>query len=282
MTSETQTTKKALCIKELGDVVKVLTGESETFNAQLVSRDICEKPENKFLQLVPYVVFYYTNLDDGRIKVVQYLRAPGINEDRLLAKTSVGFGGHIDSEEDIKASVIEQEEDGTVTYVMSRDDLMATLTKVAQRELMEELSLDLEKAFGIQLDMEKIIFFMGDQNEDVNKVHLGVLIPVELNKEQFGNFFKVVEPNKEEVDAIDIMGIRLNEIVEDMDLTLTIEKIKRKLKHENNLEDWSQFAVEYLIRKEIASMMEPITYNDLLNLSRQLKAQEEGKKATIQ
>ena len=100
-----------------------------------------------FKQLIPYVLLQWTN-EDGEVMLFTYTRGGGSGEKRLLAKRSVGIGGHI-SKEDAA--------DGADPY-----------TTGMQRELAEEIKLD----SGYTETREGLIY---DPSNDVGKVHLGVV-----------------------------------------------------------------------------------------------------------
>ena len=100
-----------------------------------------------FKQLIPYVLLQWTN-EDGEVMLFTYTRGGGSGEKRLLAKRSVGIGGHI-SKEDAA--------DGADPY-----------TTGMQRELAEEIKLD----SGYTETRDGLIY---DPSNDVGKVHLGVV-----------------------------------------------------------------------------------------------------------
>lgn len=266
-----QPIKRALCINSLEELVALIKGESETIDTRFVDRKICEDVSMGYLQVIPYVAFYHTDVQEGKIHVVQYLRAAGINEDRLLSKTSIGFGGHIDSEEDMAGGVFVPMEDGNNMYVLTKDELLNSVFKAAERELQEELSLNVKEDLGLDFDSKNAVFFMGSPEEEVNKVHLGVAILFKLTKEQLDKFFEVISPNKEEIDTIDKMTINLANIIEDMNSSVIINGIKSELRHKHNTEDWSLQVLELIIKTEINDIMAPISYHHLVELSKQLK-----------
>lgn len=263
--------KCALCVNSIEEVAALVRNETETIDTCLVDRNICEDPNNKFLQIIPYVVFYTPYYADGKIVFIQYKRSTKNNEDRLVSKLSIGFGGHIDALEEIKYTHSYSNEDTTIHFVMSKQDLIDTCLTSAKRELREELGGDILTAIGTDLDFNESAFFLGDQREPVNQVHLALGIPVRLTEEQLNLFFEFVKNNHEnidkEIETIDKIAINIKHIVEEMDLTITNSKIMNQLVQEYNFENWSARMFDYVIRKEISFILKDINYDDLYNLA---------------
>jgi predicted NUDIX family phosphoesterase len=85
--------KRALCVNSMEDIGALIRGEAETIDSCLVTRDICEDPNNKFLQIIPYVVFFTPRHAEGKLLFAHYKRAAKGTEERLQSKSSIGFGG---------------------------------------------------------------------------------------------------------------------------------------------------------------------------------------------
>ena len=85
----------------------------------------------------------------ARVSVYQYSRGGGSGEKRLVAKKSVGIGGHI-SQEDGEAQDSDPYHDGMA------------------RELQEEVVID--TTFEI-----KLVGLINDDETEVGKVHLGIV-----------------------------------------------------------------------------------------------------------
>jgi len=255
--------KRALCVNKIEEIGALINKETETIDCYFVDREICEDPNNYFLQIIPYVTFFTVNQEEGKIKFVQYLRAAVGDEDRLLSKTSIGFGGHIDQITDIDSKEVIVQEDTTEQFVMTLENLTNTLFKSAKRELQEELGVAITNVLDTEFIFNDCAFFLGDQSDDVNKVHVGFSIPVKLTEEQFETFFNSVNINKEEIDTIDRLNLNIRNIIEEMDVTVTLAKINNELKHKFNIEDWSCKVFEYITRKEIGHLLKDVTYDDI-------------------
>lgn len=273
--------KRALCINSMEDISNLIRGESETIDSSFVDRVICEEPNNKFLQIIPYVTFYTSEPQDGKIKFVQYLRTASGGDDRLLSKTSIGFGGHIDQLSDIKASHATTAEDGTEHFVMTKQELVETMFIAAKRELVEELGVDVCNILGTEMDFNETAFFLGDQSEEVNQVHVGLSIPIKLTHGQYIRLFEIIKFNKEEIDNVSEMTLNIRHVVEEMDITMTLNKIINELKHKHNLEDWSCRVFDYISRKEIFVILKNVNYDDLYNIAKTKEDASKIKEALV-
>ena len=259
--------KRALCVNSMEDIGALIRGEAETIDSCLVTRDICEDPNNKFLQIIPYVVFYTQRHAEGKLLFAHYKRAAKGTEERLQSKSSIGFGGHIDVLEEIKCVTSYVAEDTTTHFTMSRQDLIDTCLAAAKREVTEELGGDILAAIGTQLDFNEAAFFMGDQREPVNQVHVGLGLPVRLTNEQFDKFFAEAKITPEEIEALAPMTVNIRHVVEEMDVSATYAKIAQQLVQQHGFEDWSVRILDYIIRKEIFLILRNIGYDDLYRIA---------------
>ena len=129
-----------------GETDRYLNTLLDPANTQYRPRDEMERDPG-FKQLIPYCIFQYVN-DDQSIDVFQYTRGKGQGEKRLHSKRSVGIGGHI--------STLDAHDDSPYDLGM-------------QRELEEEVVID-------TLYTQEQIGLINDDQTDVGKVHLGVVI----------------------------------------------------------------------------------------------------------
>jgi predicted NUDIX family phosphoesterase len=102
-----------------------------------------------FKQLIPYVIFRYTDAEGG-VSLFQYVRGAGQGEQRLHRKRSIGVGGHI-SAADASAAT------GGEVYRVGM-----------HRELEEEVAIHTEYR-------EQCVGLINDDETEVGRVHLGVV-----------------------------------------------------------------------------------------------------------
>lgn len=222
--------KKALCIQAKEFYDKIGNFTKETFNLEMVDREICENPDNNYIQIIPYVIFQYTNVETGVLSFLMYERADSISEDRLKSLSSIGFGGHIDDEEEIEYNTKEDDK-----YVLNAEQLIKTVKNAANREVKEELNIDLneyEKYF------KGFSVFMGDQSVPVNQVHVAFVLQYVLPEEEIKKL-KEVDFNKEEIKELNFLTINLRNIFEDGLILNLRENLASILNREYNLEPWS-------------------------------------------
>ena len=113
-------------------------------------------------QIIPYAVFRH----GGRI--LHYTRGAKSGEKRLVAKSSIGIGGHVnDSDESI----------------LHFDQ--STYHNAVQREIREELRL----GGGFT---ERAVALINDDSSDVGRVHLGVVHIVDLENDDVSAGEKVI------------------------------------------------------------------------------------------
>ena len=111
-------------------------------------RDAVEQ-DPSYKQLIPYCIFRY------RDTVFHYRRGDGSGEGRLLAKRSIGIGGHISSDD---------EQTGASPYLEGM-----------RREIEEEVQVETTYR-------QRCVGLINDDLTDVGKVHLGIVHVFELDE----------------------------------------------------------------------------------------------------
>lgn len=277
--------KQALCIPKMEVMEPLLRGETQTVNTKLVPRDVCEVVENGYEQLIPYVIFSTNDIQEGRMKFIQYQRpSTGEGEARLQGKTSVGFGGHIDNRSDLSSESVTIENDGSEEFVMTLQDLYKTAVNCAEREIKEELGLDVTE-LGIDLNHSYKSFFKADDTIEVNKVHTGLLILVNLDQDKFDLILEKAQPNKEEIEELSFLGINTALMLKDAlgdDMSAVSNSLTRYLSEDCKMEQWSTFLVEMIVRSTIVHMLSTIEYQDIIAINRFKQHQAEQQAAQQQ
>ena len=263
--------KQALCIPKMEVMESLLRGEIQTVNTKLVPRDVCEVVENNYEQLIPYVIFSTNDIQEGRMKFIQYKRpSTGEGEARLQGKTSVGFGGHIDNRTDLSSESVTIENDGSEEFVMTLQDMYKTAVNCAEREIKEELGLDVTE-LGIDLNHSYKSFFKADDTIEVNKVHTGLLILVNLDQDKFDLILEKAQPNKEEIEELSFLGINTALMLKDSldgDKSTVSDNLTRYLSEDCEMEQWSTVLVEIIVRSTIVNILSKIEYQDIIAINR--------------
>lgn len=242
--------KFALCVNNPEDIQKAVAGELETIGFTMVDRAICELPENEYHQVIPYVVFYSVHPEEGRVEILQYLRASktpegeDVTEKRLAGSSSVGFGGHIDNEDDIVFTSKSVNKKGEVTYELTVDQVVETVSKTGYREVDEELGYNVREVVPYEILPESLLFFKGKEQNDVNKVHLAFGCLVGLEEDQFTLLKESAKPEPSEIEQLGILGINYGDILSSFNVNQEVAKITDELSNNNALEDWSCVMVE--------------------------------------
>jgi predicted NUDIX family phosphoesterase len=184
----------------MGKVALSRKANSDAF--ELVSRDICENPENGYIQIIAAVT-----LIDRKHRILTYKRAAGITEERLAGKLSCIIGGHIE----------ELPEEGTHPTEGS------FLFNNAMRELDEEFPGLREKIDEIS-EKERVLAMWQHipsftNISDVEKVHeaavLYVMLP-DLDMIMDGLTF-----NRDEIESIHLINVDdIDEVTFHKDITI--------------------------------------------------------------
>jgi predicted NUDIX family phosphoesterase len=119
-----------------------------------------------YKQIIPYALMAFEN------KLVYYVRGKKAGEQRLVAKGSIGIGGHMNETDESLFAMDEQAYRAGV-----------------EREVNEEIKIDTRFE-------DRIVALLNDDTTDVGRVHLGIV-----------HVFKLAEPKVEKREAI-ITGLR--------------------------------------------------------------------------
>src|SRR3989440_9651036 len=129
-------------------------------NKFFLRRDQAEKdPTHK--QIIPYVLLTHGD------KVLHYVRGKKAGEQRLVAKGSIGIGGHMNE---------------TDESLFALDE--AAYRTGVEREVNEEIKID------TRFD-DRIVALLNDDTTEVGRVHLGIV-----------HVFKLAEPKLEKREAM--------------------------------------------------------------------------------
>src|SRR5216110_2754556 len=124
-----------------------------------------ERPEAEinpaYKQIIPYALIAFEN------KVAYYVRGKKAGEQRLVAKGSIGVGGHMNETDESLFAMDEQAYRAGV-----------------EREVNEEIKIDARFE-------DRIVALLNDDSTEVGRVHLGIV-----------HVFKLAEPNVEKREAM--------------------------------------------------------------------------------
>jgi predicted NUDIX family phosphoesterase len=116
-----------------------------------------------YKQIIPYALIAFEN------KVAYYVRGKKAGEQRLVAKGSIGIGGHMN-----------QEDESLFNYALNE----AAYRAGVKREVNEEIKID--SPFE-----DRIVALLNDDTTEVGRVHLGIV-----------HVFKLAEPKIEKREAM--------------------------------------------------------------------------------
>jgi predicted NUDIX family phosphoesterase len=114
---------------------------------RFMPRPLAEK-DPSFKQLIPYVIMTCGG------KFLSYVRGKRAGETRLVAKRSLGIGGHINP--------IDTDNRPLFAY------LFGNYLAAVQREVAEEVSIDTKYT-------DKVVALLNDDSNEVGQVHLGIV-----------------------------------------------------------------------------------------------------------
>jgi predicted NUDIX family phosphoesterase len=112
---------------------------------RFMPRPAAEK-DPSFKQLIPYVIMTCGG------KYLSYVRGKKAGETRLVAKRSIGIGGHINPTDDMPLF----------------GNFYDTYLAAVQREVAEEVSIGTKYK-------DKVVALLNDDNNEVGQVHLGIV-----------------------------------------------------------------------------------------------------------
>jgi predicted NUDIX family phosphoesterase len=112
---------------------------------RFIPRSQAEK-DPSYKQLIPYVIMTC----DGQY--LSYVRGKRAGETRLVAKRSIGIGGHINP----------------VDWTLFSADPYKTYLEAVQREVAEEVSVETTYK-------DKVVALLNDDSNEVGRVHLGIV-----------------------------------------------------------------------------------------------------------
>src|SRR5207249_3431953 len=117
--------------------------------------------DSAYKQIIPYVLLAFQD------RVLHYVRGKKAGEQRLVAKGSIGIGGHMNESDESLFALDE-----------------AAYRAGVEREVGEEIAINTKFE-------DRIVALLNDDSTEVGRVHLGVV-----------HVFKLAEPNVEKREAM--------------------------------------------------------------------------------
>lgn len=159
--------------------------------SRFIPRSQAEK-DPSYKQIIPYVIMTHGG------KYLSYVRGKRAGETRLVGLRSIGIGGHINPADDMPLF----------------GSFYETYLAAVEREIAEEVSVETKYS-------ERIIAMLNDENNEVGKVHLGIV-----------HLWTLDEPK---VD-------RREQMITQMSFMTTAELLEVK----DTMETWSGLCLNYL------------------------------------
>jgi len=146
-------------------------------NLVVVDRATAEE-DLRYKQLVVYIL-----IRSGEL-YASYRRTSKTGESRLKNNYSIGFGGHVSSEDGQQTALWDFPRPiGDVSLDRDRPSgeprLISILSNAMWRELMEEIKINPK-----HVENTELIQFINDDTTDVGQVHFGIIWLIDLNKPQ--------------------------------------------------------------------------------------------------
>lgn len=236
--------EKTLCVRNVQELEKLISGEIQVIETFMVPRSICEKhnPDAPLKQLIPYVSFTAMDEVRGALMFMAYNRPVGGTEERLHGDTSIGFGGHMDDVADLKFAA---ETSGEIypghpytKYNMSREDLVASIYNTARREVFEELGTDLFEQLGLKIENINMSIMDDSDPDAVGMVHTCISIMVDMPAEALINLKNALVASEREIQNLRVFGVMMDSVTKG-DLERSMEGLSKALTEENQFERWS-------------------------------------------
>jgi predicted NUDIX family phosphoesterase len=182
------------------DVNRYLPTILDVKNHNFMARAQAETNPN-FKQIIPYVV-----ITDGK-SILHYVRGKKAGEQRLIAKGSVGIGGHI-NDVDYKEPLLAFTKEPLLASNFSSQEFQDAV----EREVREELSI--QGVFDA-----KPIGLINDDSTEVGRVHFGVVHVLFCTPDK-------VKKNEQVITQVEF---------------ISIEELKAK---RDQMETWSQLCLD--------------------------------------
>ena len=257
--------KLALATKHFDQLDALLKREIETMPFELVDREICEKVDSGWMQLIPYSSISCYDPNNGDMKFVAYQRSEGSGEQRLVNATSIGFGGHIDTVADLTCTRMEEVQ-GTTVYHMTASDLLTTSLAACKREWTEEIGFDPITEFQIDTHSTVRFTFFRDHDEsnEVGRVHFGVSIPLTVSEEQLKVVFEKAQLKQDEIKDLKEFVINAGQILMSFDVSEVASGVIKRMTEEHKIEPWSVQVISQRLLEYFQLMRAHVSYADII------------------
>lgn len=256
---------KALCFKNLQDFNLLAEGKVPTIDFQMVDRSICEVADSGWIQMLPYVSFSYLDAEEGKLNFAAYRRpGSGEGESRLQGKFSVGFGGHIDLDEEVYHTDKVTTESGDEIYKLTLEDIKSTAITCVVRELKEELGFNPFEV--LQINDSNVLFGLEREAEpdEVGSLHLCLSIKVNLDAERFTDLLTKATPNEAEIEDFRGMAVDIKSYITSFNIPMAANSLVGNL-DEIGAESWTKLVILSTITVLVAFIQYNFNLKDVID-----------------
>ena len=273
---------KVLCIQAFDQLSSLVNKTAETVEAKMLDITSKEVQEQGYKPLISYVTFYNVDAERGALNIFQvqhHNKQEG--EETTPGGTSIGFRGDISEESDIVCDQTSVDEEGTKSFDLTLAGTIQTGLNAVERSIKTVLGVDLKQVLGV-VDLGGLpsAFMDATFNDERHAYELGFSVLVKLDAEQFEKIRQEVAAREIPFKAFDAMSVKLDLIVEEMDLTVTLGRICQDLQEKHGMEEWSCKVLSYATRIAIYEALRTVTYADMVQIVKFKKAAEEAAELT--
>lgn len=260
---------RVLCITDINDIKELFDLSDYDFisngkvNVKYVEHDICEVSENGYLQVIPFVVFYNVDAKSGYIRFIKF---------NLLNNATIGIENHINSKykKYLRAnSQLTIKELLELAFAASKD----VIIDIFGKKLVNKLNLSLQ--------IKDCAFFIGNNNVEYNRTHIGVNIPILLTEKQFNMLLTQGNINSDELYSIESLDINLAPVLENFNIVYDLHIIASEFNVYDRLNDWSCKVLFHICYDFLSNFQNTIPYKKLLEIA-EINDSEENNEEEIE
>lgn len=259
---------KVLCVQAYDQLSSLVNKTAETVEVKLLQADSKEVQEQGYKPFVTYTTFYSVDEDAGVVHLVQ-LRHNDKQEGETLTpgRPAIGFRGDV-LEQDVDSDKVDVGEDDVKSFTLTLAQVIQSGLNATERSIQELLGVDLKALLDAD-DLTKLpsAFMDASFNEERHAYELGFSVLVKLTGQQLAYLMHSVTEHQSPFKLVDVMSLKMDMIVEEMDLSATLGKICEELVEQHGMEEWSAKVLNYTTRIAIYEVLREVTYQDMLGVA---------------
>lgn len=235
------------------------------------TESVNQEAGEKLVTLFPSLMSF--DRDAGKLSstLIQYKTGQDEEGKDTYGAANIGFYDQILPEDFGTDVVTTVGEDGTISVTVTGPQLIAATNTAILRAINDKLQLGQELI--AQLPEAQSAYLDPGRDHPGHEGQTGLTAPIFLTPELFAQVTDKLLANREvgavgEGMLVNQIALNIDKIVEEMDLTASMEGLAKELTENYGIGVWSMFTLNFVVRSTIQAALRTVSYDNMVSIAK--------------